>query len=85
MVADSSEENQIVVSSSLYASGKRVENALGWASQGWTAEKAYAVLADLKQGAKLGNKPQTLSELREENKKARNADEASKFMIASVR
>lgn len=67
-----------------YASGKRVENALGWASEGWTAEKAYAVLADLKQGAKLGNKPQTLSELREENKKTRNADETSK-LIDSIR
>lgn len=45
--------------------GKRHEEALGWASEGMTPERANAVLAELKEAARLGNGPKTLKEKRE--------------------
>lgn len=44
--------------------GERRHEMLGWASEGWTQDMAVAVLAELKQNAKLGIHPQTLSEKR---------------------
>jgi integrase len=44
--------------------GKQTEEGLGWASEGWTDEKAHTVLCDLKSGSKIGE-GQTLSEKRE--------------------
>lgn len=44
--------------------GKDKEESLGWASEGWTAEKAAHVLADLKRAAALGEGPKTLAEKR---------------------
>jgi hypothetical protein len=44
--------------------GKDKEEGLGWASEGWSAEKAAHVLADLKRAAALGEGPKTLSEKR---------------------
>ena len=45
---------------------KRVENeeALGWASEGWTETKALARLAELKENQRIGVGPVTLSEKR---------------------
>jgi integrase len=45
--------------------GKRVEESLGWASQGWTLQKAQEVLAELKKGARTGEGPVRLKEKRE--------------------
>ena len=45
--------------------GKDKEEGLGWASEGWTAAKAYERLAELKQNKKAGEDPQTLAEKRE--------------------
>lgn len=44
--------------------GKRTEEALGWASEGWTAEKAAEELANLKRAARAGSGPRTLGEAR---------------------
>lgn len=48
--------------------GKRKEEALGWASSGWTAEKAALQLAELKNAAKTGRGKARLSEKREAKK-----------------
>ena len=44
--------------------GKDKEEGLGWASQGWTAAKAYDRLKELKANRKAGEGPQTLAEKR---------------------
>jgi len=45
--------------------GKRVEEGLGWASQGWTATKARNLLAILNENKRRGEGPRTLKEKRE--------------------
>ncbi len=52
------------------------EEGLGWASQGWTAAKAYDRLRELKENRKIGNGPQTLAEKRELEKKRKEAEKA---------
>jgi len=44
--------------------GKDKEEGLGWASEGWTAVKAYDRLKELKENRKNGEGPQTLAEKR---------------------
>ena len=45
--------------------GKRREEGLGWASEGWSAQKAAGVLADLKKAHTTGEGAKTLQEKRE--------------------
>ncbi|HOD29125.1 MAG TPA: tyrosine-type recombinase/integrase [Syntrophales bacterium] len=45
--------------------GKDREEGLGWASEGWSAKKAYARLSELKENLKVGEGPRTLAEKRE--------------------
>lgn len=45
--------------------GKRRLEALGWASDGWTLDKAVAVLRELKENIRLGQGPQSLKDKRE--------------------
>ena len=52
--------------------GRRVEEALGWASEGMTATKAAGILAELKEAARTGKAGATLKEKR---KKARSEAE----------
>ena len=40
------------------------EEALGWSSEGWNAEKAYKIRAELREAHITGNGPQTLNDLR---------------------
>jgi site-specific recombinase XerD len=65
--------------------GKDKEEGLGWATQDWTAAKAYDRLKELKENRKAGEGPQTLKEKRniedqrkeaeqEENKKREKAN-----------
>lgn len=56
--------------------GKRREEGLGWGSDGWSAQKAAAVLAELKRAHTLGEGAQTLAEKRELARKQREAGEA---------
>jgi site-specific recombinase XerD len=50
------------------------EEGLGWASQGWTAAKAYDRLRELKENKKIGQGPQTLAEKRDLLKKHKEAE-----------
>jgi integrase len=57
--------------------GKRVEEALGWASDGMTAQKAASILAELREAARTGKPGATLAEKRgaaEKEKKAQARD-----------
>jgi len=49
--------------------GKLIEESCGWASQGWTADKAYKRLAEFKENTRKGIGPRTMKELREMNRK----------------
>jgi len=52
--------------------GKIKEEAIGWASSGWTAKKAADILSSLRQAQRTGEGAQTLSEkrlIKEEEKK----------------
>lgn len=61
----------------IQADGVRREEGLGWASEGWTVEKAQGVLAGLKTAIRTGEGPRTLSELREQNERQRRAERLS--------
>ena len=52
------------------ATGKQREEGLGWATEGWSADKAQGILGRLKQAARTGEGPRTLAELREANLQA---------------
>ena len=56
--------------------GKRREEGLGWASQGWTAAKAAQTLAKLQEAARIGEGCVTLAEKRQEAESRRKAEEA---------
>jgi len=44
--------------------GKRVEEGVGWSSQGWAEKKANELLSELQRNQKKGTRPQTLKEKR---------------------
>ena len=56
--------------------GQRKEEGLGWASQGWSEQKAALKLAELKEAAKTGQGPARLSEARAIAKEKRQAQKA---------
>lgn len=62
----------------LKQNNKLVEEALGWASDGWNAEKAMLTRNDLVKAYKLGEGPTTLAEKREIRQKERKEDEKRK-------
>jgi len=58
---------------------KDKEEGLGWASEGWTGSKAYALLKELKENRKAGQGPQTLTEKRDiEQAKREEAEQERK-------
>ena len=60
--------------------GKRTEEGLGWASEGWSAEKAYKTLGEIKASIKTGSGPQSLAErrhIRAASEKARAEQQAT--------
>ena len=61
--------------------GKRIEESLGWATEGWTVQKANLELSKLKQSHKLAEGPQTLKEKREIAKDQRDAEENNKIRV----
>ena len=56
--------------------GRDKEEGLGWASQGWTEQKAVERLAELKQNQRNGEGAQTLKEKREIRRKQEEAARA---------
>ena len=56
--------------------GKRKEEGIGWASEGWTLEKVALLLAELKQAHKTGKGPVRLSDKREIAEKKKQIDKA---------
>jgi len=49
-----------------YKTGGRVKNeGVGWESEGWTAEKAFNLLAEMRANLKAGSGPTTLAQRRE--------------------
>ena len=66
--------------------GKRHEEGLGWASEGWSAEKAAIELADLKKATKLGSGAQRLHEKRALDKERRKQEriESEQKLLASM-
>lgn len=59
--------------------GKDHEEGLGWASEGWTASKAFNRLAELKKNQKIGEGPQTLSEKRDLEQERRDQAEQARI------
>lgn len=66
-----------------YVNKTRKEEGLGWSSQGWSAEKAFKTLSEIKESIKTGKGPQSLAERRqlrataEKEKQERESLEAS--------
>ena len=54
---------------------KRKEEGLGWASEGWTLDKATSVLIKLKEAAQKGEGPTRLSERREIELKRKESEQ----------
>lgn len=62
--------------------GRMVQEALGWASDGWTLKAAEAELAELKQNQRRGLGPRTLKEKRAVQEAERRAKEAQALTVA---
>jgi len=58
--------------------GRRCEEGLGWASEGWTAQKSALKLAELKQAAVTGEGPKRLREKREIEERRREEEKATR-------
>ena len=58
--------------------GKPKEEAIGWASEGWNATRAYGKLSDLKEAHRTGEGPQTLEEKRRLEQEKRDAEAAER-------
>ena len=63
---------------------KRVQESLGWASEGWTKEKAEAMLHKLKEGARTGAAPARLKDKRKQEEEMRKAEEISRQQAVTV-
>jgi integrase len=59
-----------------YVNGRQREEGVGWATEGWNAEKAYALLGEIRAGLRTGKGPQSLAEKREHAVKAKTAKQA---------
>ncbi len=62
--------------------GERIEEGLGWTSEGWTLGKAIAELHELKNNHKIGSGPSRLKAKRAEKKKA-DSEREEKAMTVS--
>jgi integrase len=57
--------------------GKQIEEALGWASEGWTLKLAQEKLGELRKAKRTGQGPATLREERETNLRAKREKAAA--------
>jgi integrase len=65
--------------------GKTKCEAFGWESDGWTVEKAVAILQELKQNQRTGEGPRTLAEKRAAAKQENEKAESEQKKIAEER
>jgi integrase len=63
---------------------KKKEEGLGWASQGWTAQKAAKELFDLKHSHRIGEGPQTLKERRTNEQERRSEENRSALTFSTM-
>lgn len=61
-----------------YVNGKRKEEGIGWASEGWNPEKAHKLLSEIKEGIRTGKGPQSLAEQRQREEALREEKQAQK-------
>ncbi len=59
-----------------YVNGKQREEGLGWATEGWNAEKASKLLGEIRAGIRTGEGPQSLAERREKEAEVRALKDA---------
>jgi integrase len=62
--------------------GKQVEEALGWASEGWTVKLAQETLAELSRARRTGQGPATLREAAEANRQAKREEAEAEAALA---
>jgi len=61
--------------------GKDREEALGWGSEGMTAQKASHVLSVIKENHRIGNGPQSLEEMRQQENERREVEQAEREQL----
>lgn len=61
--------------------GKRREAALGWASEGWTLDKAFAQLSKLKEAATTGEGHTTLKDKRQAAERKQQQQKAKQITL----
>lgn len=66
------------------SNGKDVEAGIGWATEGWTGEKAYDLLLNLRKNLRTGTGPQTMQEKRDLAESARKEQEAKEQEQAAI-
>lgn len=59
--------------------GERIEEGLGWLSDGWTLDKAVTELSKLRESAKKGDGPARLGQKRKIESKRKKADETARL------
>ena len=64
------------------AGGKLMHEAIGWASEGWSAEQAAEIRSQLRKNIRTGQGPQTLGEMRESAKRIREEEARAKAAAA---
>ncbi|WP_457571526.1 tyrosine-type recombinase/integrase [Desulfovulcanus sp.] len=70
-----------------YRNKKRVREALGWASEGWSPSKVYKILCEIKANIKTGKGPQSLAEMREiasKQRQEKELDQARQMLFKDV-
>lgn len=60
--------------------GRRIEEGLGWASQGWTLEEAREKLVELRKANRTGEGERTLAEVRVKKNAERQAAEEARLL-----
>jgi integrase len=65
-------------------SGQRVEEGLGWASEGWTLDKAVATLAKLREAATTGEGETRLQEKRKAAEAQKAQEEKKNITFATI-
>jgi integrase len=54
--------------------GKRLEEGIGWASEGWSVDQAAEIRSGIRQNIRTGQGPQTLAEMREAAQRIRDTE-----------